>query len=188
MPRFRLLPNAAPHQEGDGETYRAGDEFDSDNELDVAFPGKFERLEGRTKKGRDHDDSLDQSGRVMDDAEHLKVKKAVKTRLPDVPKAGKSSTSKQGAAARGEDEDEYPEVDDAETEAEGEEDEASPTEEDEDLGADVTDQFHAAPDAGLSVFKGEKGYLLAKDGKKVGKPIPDKKSVAAAIRKAKIKK
>jgi hypothetical protein len=72
MPRFRVM--GAPHYEKDGTVYRKGDEFDSPHELDTMFANKFERIEGKTKKQRDKDDSLDNSGRVMDKDDVAKKK------------------------------------------------------------------------------------------------------------------
>ena len=46
MPKFRIKTGAGKHHEN-GKSYRAGEEFKCDRELDKLFPEKFVRVGGR---------------------------------------------------------------------------------------------------------------------------------------------
>ena len=69
MPGGKFVNLGAPHTEGigpDAKTYTKGEEFESEKDLDVLFANHFQRVEGKAKRPRDRDASLDNSGRVMD--------------------------------------------------------------------------------------------------------------------------
>jgi hypothetical protein len=199
MGLFKMLPKTAPHTEA-GVVHKWDDpetcEFESELDLDAMFPGKFERLDGKTKRGEAEDNSLDSSGVVMDRPEHKKktVMKAKEETDVAKGKGGRTShivpNSEQGRRARGEDPDqEESDEEDGEEKVGKKASKASVEETDEeDFGADVTDQFHTATDKGVQVFKSEKGFTLVKDGEKVGEPLADKKKANEAVRKFKKKK
>lgn len=204
MSRFKVL--AGRHVEGVGEdkqVYKRDDEFESDQDLDVLFANKFQRLDGPTKRARDHDDSLDSSGRVMDAAEHNKPKQ-IRDQAGGGARPTRTSTKDQGVRARGEDPDDEEIPDDPDVQDQNEEEEeeapakkksaagntakekakAEPDEEEDEVdGADVTDQFGKAQDGGFSVVKSEKGYTVAKEGKSVGAPVKTKREVLGLVKK-----
>jgi hypothetical protein len=138
MAKFRLL--GGTFTEGSGETardysFKAGrDTFvESEKDLDVLFANKFERVGEKTKRFRDKDDSLDNSGRVMDDAEHVRQAAAAKKKSrtardeEENPKVGRptgaAAKAKDGARVRGEDpdRDELPSEEESNTSGDDEE-------------------------------------------------------------------
>jgi hypothetical protein len=111
MPEFRVI--AGQHRTSgtgqDAGTVKRGETFEDDRDLDVLFAGKFERVGEPTKRFRNRDDSLDNSGRVMDkeEAEKSEKMKAAATH-PGVKEKGKKlargfgAKSKDGTRVRGE--------------------------------------------------------------------------------------
>jgi hypothetical protein len=70
---FEVL--ASVHKEGTGEdkvVYEKGETIQSDKPLDRLFANKFRRLDGKNKKHRDLDETLDTSGRVMNRPKHVR--------------------------------------------------------------------------------------------------------------------
>lgn len=189
--RFRMLGGVLQLPTPDGEAIETHS-FDpkketiveSDKPLDKMFANQFEALDGPTKRQDMHDDSLDSSGRVMDDPAHVRLKRVkVKNKRPagaitgregdedfidTSARAHRKGKSDDGTRMRGEDPDDedLPEYEDemattikskgAKSSQKGDEDE---DEEAPDFGDDVTGDYPDAESVDLKVFmkRGKKG-------------------------------
>lgn len=159
------------HEEGAGtgkQIYRKGDKVESKLDLDKLFANKFKRLGGPNLRQRDRDDSLDSSGRVMDDElseKRAKTKKKTSQEEMTVEEVkeerkarGAHAKNEAGSRRRGE----TPEEDQADQEENEPVEEAEETEE-KDYGEEVTEQFSKAVDKGWTVHKNEEGVFTVAD-------------------------
>lgn len=90
MPRFKALAGKGAVE---GVPFVAGDEIETEIELDKKFQNKFQRIGEGTKRANDHSNVLDQAGRVSDDAPHVAASKTGKP-------AGQAFQNKGDAAKR----------------------------------------------------------------------------------------
>lgn len=138
--------------------YEAGEVIESDKPLDQMYANKFKRLTGKTKRPKDLDETLDQSGHVMDAPKTLAQKRKEKAKTKRIQTNPSDS--------RFADDDEEEEVEEEETEDE-EEGEVEEEDEEEEVstadvskpkphGKEVTDKFPDLAKADLLVFKDKK--------------------------------
>lgn len=167
--QFEVL--AGIHVEGTGEekvVYEAGEIVDSDKPLDTMFRNKFRRLDGSTKRPRDLDERLDESGRVMDRPLH---KKRRPVEGPERTVRHRNKASKLDFATDEEEERENQELldtDESDTADHEGEDEENP------LGEDTTAEFEDAVKSDLKVFKrsGKNGKYTVVDADEPTRPLP----------------
>jgi hypothetical protein len=134
MARFRV--EGGPHMDR-GRVYKAGEELDSDNDLEAEFPNKFTRLDDPRRYAREA------QGRGSTGPEGF----------PPAPRADPPGAPPQ-APQGGEGE---------RPGGEGQPQGADGPQSWNDLGEDVTDQFVEAPAVGVKVIKQGKKYMTYRE-------------------------
>lgn len=170
MPEFEVIQAGATV---DGVKYTEGDTFTHDKDLDKLFKNKFKRLGGKTKKPRDHDPRLNESGGKQGDRpEAVRRTPGATQGRPDPNRTARSTPQDLDFEVANDEEgdEEVVRVEEEEEEAAAkpkgrkaaapeEEEEPKPKgkkaeqEAESQFGEDQTDYINGAEEAGLKVFK-----------------------------------